>query len=61
MGGSLGANNAIDYTAEAGEESREGQMLIEALVDNFGALRRESKAVAEIANNWQAACAQVRS
>ena len=45
--------NAIDYTAEAGDEQREGQLLLEALVANFGALRLESRAVAEIERNWK--------
>ena len=58
MGGTLGADNAIDYTAEAGDESREGMLLLKALVGNFGALKSESKAVAEIESNWKVACAQ---
>ena len=29
MGGTLGRDNAIDYTAEAGDESREGQILLQ--------------------------------
>ena len=58
MGGTLGRGNAIDYTVEAGDEAREGQILLQALVANFGALKAESKAVREIEQNWKVACAQ---
>ena len=57
MGGTLGKDNAINYRNDAGDE-KEGQILCEALVSNFGALKAESKAVAEIASNWKVACAQ---
>ena len=42
MGGTLGKDNAIDYTAEAGAEAKEGQLLLEALVENIGVLSEES-------------------
>ena len=63
MGGTLdslqrGRDNAIDYRADAGDEAREGQLLVQALVANFGALKKESKAVQEIERNWKVACAQ---
>ena len=58
MGGTLGKDNAINYRNDAGDEAKEGQILCEALVSNFGALKAESKAVAEIASNWKVACAQ---
>lgn len=58
MGGTLGRDNAIDYRADAGDEAREGQLLLQALVANFGALKQESKAVQQIEKNWKVACAQ---
>ena len=58
MGGSLGADHAISYTNDAGEEAREGQLLCEALVKNFAALKGSSKATDAIYTNWKVACAQ---
>ena len=58
MGGTLGADGMISYTNAAGDESREGQLLCEALVANFAALKSASKATAEIEANWKVACAQ---
>lgn len=58
MGGTLGRDNAINYRADAGDEAREGELLLRALVANFGALKSESHAVREIETNWKLACAQ---
>ena len=56
--GSLGANNAIDYRADAGAEAREGQILCRALVNNFSAMKAVSKAVMYLEEHWKVACAQ---
>jgi hypothetical protein len=58
MGGSLGENAKIDYTAESGEEAREGQLLCAALLDHFSALKGSSRALSSIEENWRVACAQ---
>jgi len=58
MGGTLGPNSKIDYREDAGEQAKEGQMLLKALIENFAAVQGESRMVNWIASNWQAACAQ---
>lgn len=58
MGGTLGSDNAIDYTMESGEESREGELLCQALLAQFGALRSEARALRWMESHWREACAE---
>jgi len=58
MGGTLGKDSAINYTQDAGEEAKEGQLLCAALLAHLGALEKQSRAAAAIAANWQVACFQ---
>lgn len=54
MGGSLGADGMVSYTK--GDESREGQLLCDTLIGNFGALAAESPALRWMSTHWRDVC-----
>mmetsp|Transcript_37326 Transcript_37326/g.74580 ORF Transcript_37326/g.74580 Transcript_37326/m.74580 type:complete len:127 (+) Transcript_37326:575-955(+) len=56
MGGSLGNGGQIDYTDAAGDEKREGQLLVTTLLQNVGALWDESRSLRMMMSHWQAVC-----
>lgn len=59
MGGSLGANGHIDYRETAGDEAKEGQLLVEALMTNVGALWDESRSLRYMKQHWRQICKEV--
>ena len=56
MGGTLGADGMISYTVSAGDESKEGRLLCEALLSNFGALTDTSPAAHWMSSHWREVC-----
>jgi len=56
MGGTLGVDGKIDYTDAAGDEKREGQILVRTLLQNVGALWDESRSLKHMMHHWQDAC-----
>ena len=56
MGGTLGADGMISYTIAAGDESREGRLLCEALLAKFGTLASFGPAAAWMATSWREVC-----
>ena len=56
MGGTLGADGMISYTVAAGDESREGRLLCDALIANFGSLASESPAAHWMSKHWREVC-----
>ena len=58
MGGTLGDDGMISYTQAAGEEMMEGQLFLEALLQNFGAIAKQSPAIDWMRSHWQEVCAE---
>lgn len=56
MGGTLGDDNMISYGSEKGDESREGKLLCEELIGQFGTLSSESPALRWMSAHWQQVC-----
>ena len=48
----------IDYMESAGEEAKEGRLLVEALLSNVGALWDESRSVLFMMRSWQQTCTE---
>lgn len=58
MGGTLGGDGMISYTHSAGIEAKEGQLLLEALLANLGALAKQAPALRWMRSHWQEVCEQ---
>jgi biotin carboxyl carrier protein len=56
MGGSLGSDGMISYLFSAGDEAKEGQLLCEALIGNFGTLATASPGARWMSSHWREAC-----
>ena len=55
----LGPKGKIDYMESAGEEAKEGRLLVEALLSNVGALWDESRSLRYMMDHWRDVCNEV--